>query len=66
MSASDFPKSVWIGFIQQQTYVSDRDLPRLEAMTCDQLALIEELLHRQAVKLDCLGPSQSRKANTEA
>jgi hypothetical protein len=62
MPPSDFPKATWIGFIQQLTYVSERDLPKLEAMTCDQLALIEELLHRQAVKLDCLAPNQSRKA----
>lgn len=60
---SDFPKSLWIGFIQQLTYVSERDLPKLEAMTCDQLALIEELLHSQAVKLtNRLAPNQSRKA----
>jgi hypothetical protein len=62
MPPSDFPKATWIGFIQQLTYVSERDRARLEAMTCDQLALIEELLHRQAVKLHCLAPNQSRKA----
>lgn len=63
MPPSDFPKATWIGFIQQLTYVSERDLPKLEVLTCDQLALIEELLHRQAVKLtNRLAPNQSRKA----
>jgi hypothetical protein len=47
-----FGKDLWIGFLRQLTYVSTRDEVRLREMREDQLTLIEELLHRQAVKLN--------------
>lgn len=40
----------WIWCLRQLTYVSEPDEARLRQLTDDQLRLIEELLHRQAVK----------------
>lgn len=46
-----FGKDFWINCLCQLTYVSAQDKVRLNELREDQLSLIEELLHRQAVKL---------------
>ena len=48
---TSFGKELWIGFLRKLTYVSERDAEKLRELREDQLVLIEELLHRQAVKL---------------
>lgn len=55
----EIPADVWLRLLRQLTYISDKEERKLRLMTGEQLAMIEELIHRALVTASNRLPSRA-------